>query len=214
GLNDGSFTLGWRDEEGGSDQDFNDVVLTARATTASALPVGTQLQQTAQLELIDLRTLAGQVLDFSFNINSEAEYNNTVGLYVVQDEQGTVVDPVTGALLTPGAAGYAEAAVRQTVFLSELQSDRNATGTSQLNGGAIYAPYIIANGSQNEFLSSNPQNQGDGEQTPIAYFAFQAGNADGVDHSRVFGDNTFGFEDLFGGGDTDFNDVIFQLNFA
>ena len=208
-LSNGGFSLAWRDQPGG--QSFNNVVLTAQATTNSTLPVGTQLQQTAQLELIDLRAQAGQVVNFNFGINSEARYNNTIGLYVVEDEQGTITDQLTGARLTPGQAGYAEAAIRQTAFVSELQSNREATGQSQLNGGAIYAPYIIANGTQSEFLASNPVNQGNGEDVPLAYFAYQGINQDAVDHVRVLGNNTFGFEDLFGGGDNDFNDLVFQV---
>jgi hypothetical protein len=31
-----------------------------------------------------------------------------------------------------------------------------------------------------------------------------------MDHIRLLGNNTFGFEDLAGGGDNDFNDVIIQ----
>ena len=37
------------------------------------------------------------------------------------------------------------------------------------------------------------------------------GNADKADHVRLLGDNKFGFEDLWGGGDRDFNDVILQI---
>ena len=213
-LNNGGFTLAWRDQQGGSNQSFNNVVLTAQALTNSTLPVGTQLQQTAQLELIDLRAQAGQVVNFNFSIDSEAKYNNTVGLYQVEDEQGTIIDQLTGTRLTPGQAGYAEAAIRQTAFISELQSNREATGQSQLNGGAIYAPCIIADGTKSEFLASNPLNQGDGKQEPLAYFAYQGINQDATDHVRVLGDNTFGFEDLFGGGDNDFNDLVFQVKFT
>ncbi|NET54167.1 MAG: DUF4114 domain-containing protein, partial [Merismopedia sp. SIO2A8] len=36
---------------------------------------------------------------------------------------------------------------------------------------------------------------------------------DSVDHIRLLADNTFGFEDKFGGGDQDYNDLIFQVNF-
>jgi hypothetical protein len=46
------------------------------------------------------------------------------------------------------------------------------------------------------------------------YFPFLGANADGVDHIRLLGDNTFGFEDLSGGGDRDYNDVIVRVSFA
>ncbi|HEY9599504.1 MAG TPA: DUF4114 domain-containing protein [Cyanophyceae cyanobacterium] len=45
----------------------------------------------------------------------------------------------------------------------------------------------------------------------MAYFAYLGANPDGVDHIRLLGDNTFGFEDLYGGGDQDFNDMVFRL---
>jgi Domain of unknown function (DUF4114) len=47
-----------------------------------------------------------------------------------------------------------------------------------------------------------------------AYFAYLGANPDEVDHIRLLGDKTFGFEDLFGGGDLDYNDVVVQVNFA
>jgi hypothetical protein len=49
---------------------------------------------------------------------------------------------------------------------------------------------------------------------PQAYFA---GLRDKFRWSRLYsslGDKIFGFEDLFGGGDLDYNDVVVQVNFA
>jgi hypothetical protein len=37
-------------------------------------------------------------------------------------------------------------------------------------------------------------------------------NPDKVDHFRLIGNNTFGVEDLYGGGDRDFNDLVINLN--
>ena len=48
----------------------------------------------------------------------------------------------------------------------------------------------------------------------LAYFPYLGANPDAVDHVRLLGDNVFGFEDLLGGGDADFNDVVLQVNFA
>ncbi|NRA58853.1 MAG: DUF4114 domain-containing protein, partial [Phycisphaerales bacterium] len=52
-----------------------------------------------------------------------------------------------------------------------------------------------------------------GQGAPI-FFSEQSLNADGVDHMNHSGDGeiTLGFEDLRGGGDNDFNDVIVNLN--
>jgi hypothetical protein len=44
---------------------------------------------------------------------------------------------------------------------------------------------------------------------PNAYSPFIQ---DKVDHICLLGDNTFGFEDLNGGGDMDYNDVIVKVN--
>jgi hypothetical protein len=51
--------------------------------------------------------------------------------------------------------------------------------------------------------------------------AYILGNADKADHIRLLADNTFGFEDLFGGSnsfagtfsDRDFNNVIVKVTF-
>jgi Domain of unknown function (DUF4114) len=45
------------------------------------------------------------------------------------------------------------------------------------------------------------------------YTAYSLSNADKVDHIRLLGDNTFGFEDLYGGGDRDFNNIIVKVTF-
>jgi hypothetical protein len=46
------------------------------------------------------------------------------------------------------------------------------------------------------------------DKAPDIYFPFLRANLDGVDHVRLFGDNTFGFEEMAGGGDQDFDDAI------
>ncbi|MDJ0693755.1 MAG: DUF4114 domain-containing protein [Mastigocoleus sp. MO_167.B18] len=37
-------------------------------------------------------------------------------------------------------------------------------------------------------------------------------NSDGADHIHLLGDNTFGFEDLRGGGDESFDDLVVKMN--
>lgn len=79
-----------------------------------------------------------------------------------------------------------------------------------LEADALFAPFLIADGSLDQFLASNPTNQG--STNPLAYFAYLGANPDGVDHVRLAGDNIFAFEDLLGGGDRDYNDIVFQVN--
>jgi len=53
---------------------------------------------------------------------------------------------------------------------------------------------------------------GDATNDPEVYFPFIGANSYGVDHLRLLGDKTSGFEDLRNGGDLDFYDIIVQLN--
>jgi Domain of unknown function (DUF4114) len=70
---------------------------------------------------------------------------------------------------------------------------------------------LIAQGSLNDFVSKNPTNGGDGNAVH-AYFTYLGANPDKLDHFRLIGNNTFGAEDLYGGGDRDFNDLVVNIN--
>lgn len=199
----GSFTISWEDQVGGGDRDFNDVVLNVQlAATDPRLAAITRYQGRKEGELIDLRSLTGNVAT-TFTVNSEAAFNNTVGLYRVDDPTGRI------GTLAPGDAGYAQAALRDRLVMS---SGRNGTSLNSLTGGNLLAPFLVANGTVQQFLAQNANNQSSGG--PIAYFAYSSANPDRLDHVRLLGDNTFGFEDLLGGGDQDFNDIVFRVNFT
>jgi 3-phytase/alkaline phosphatase D len=191
-----TFSLSWEDS---GDSDFNDVVLSMRP--AGQMTKGTRLQGLRESELIDLRGLTGNQAA-SFTVNSEALFNNTVGLYTIDSADGAI------GTLRPGDAGYAQAALQRRV--NTLSRDTNTTGN--LAGGTILAPFLIANGTVDQFLAQNAANAPG--TAPVAYFAFIAANPDKVDHIRLLGDNTFGFEDLSGGGDQDFNDIVLRVNFT
>jgi hypothetical protein len=185
-----AFSLGWEDRGQGGDRDFNDMRLTVEVTDESA-PIGSNLQGDGQRELLDLSELTGQTLQAQISIDQNASYDNIVGLYRLEDASGTVRDPLTGTLITPGQQGYTEAALAQSVG----QFDEDTTSaTVNVEGGVFYAPYILANGSESK-----------------AYFPFLASNADGFDHLRLLADNTFGFEDLVNGGDADYNDAVIRV---
>ncbi|NEP25531.1 Ig-like domain-containing protein [Moorena sp. SIO3I6] len=188
----GSLTLGFED---GNDFDYNDATVVVSDGSGSTPPVGvgtTQIQ--GQRELLDLRDVTGTVTG-SLVVNSEASFNNTVGWYRIDDESGTVNG------ISVGNAGYAQAALSNRVDLS-----------AGVSGGVILAPFLISDGTVAEFLADNPSNADQEDSDLNAFFAFVGANPDGVDHVRLLGDNTFGFEDLFGGGDQDYNDVVAQVN--
>lgn len=153
-------------------------------------------------ELLDLRGINGPV-KADFVVNREAAYNNFVGFYKVNDENGGIDTDGNGTIdVRPGATGYAQAALKARVSGLDLTVNNNGTANfnnKTLQGGSFFAPFIITDGG-------TPDNYKN------IYFTFGAANSDGVDHVRLLGDNTFGFEDLAGGGDNDFNDVIVKVN--
>ncbi|MBW4671526.1 MAG: choice-of-anchor I family protein [Cyanomargarita calcarea GSE-NOS-MK-12-04C] len=179
------------------------------AKTDEARPLGTALQSRNEGEVIDLRSLAGQQVKADFTINREAAFNNFVGFYRVTDATGGIDTDGNGTVdLTPTQAGYAQAAVRGRIAGIDLsvtnQGTANITG-KQLAGGGIYAPFIISNGTVDQVLNG---------QNNQAYFAYLGANSDKVDHIRLLGDNVWGFEDLAGGGDFDYNDVIIKASLS
>ena len=205
----GVFTLRWEDGVGGGSPNFNDLVFNVQTTT-EPLTLGANLQGEPQHEAIDLRNQTAG-LQAQFVVNREAAFDNFVGFYRVVDVNGGIDTDGNGtADVRPGEAGYAQAAIQQRVQNLDLTvaNQSTATFTAQLEGGLIYAPFLIANGRPNALLDGNSSND------PAVYFPFLGANADGVDHIRLLGDNTFGFEDLSGGGDRDYNDVIVQVSFA
>jgi Calx-beta domain/Domain of unknown function (DUF4114) len=201
--NNGGYQIDWEDGavETSSPADFNDMVMRVEVLNNVTTPVGNDLQIQSQGSVMDLRSSAGKTLKVDTNCTSDAAYNNNIGFYAVEDDQGTLANG-----LKPSDAGYAEAAIKGALlrcFKTESKSDL------AIEGGKIYAPVVIANGSFDDYLKNNPQNQASGGVH--AYFNYIGANTDNVDHFRVLGDNKFGVEDLYGGGDKDYNDVVFQM---
>lgn len=151
-------------------------------------------------DILDLSNSANQAITFSVTRN--AAFDNTVDFYQVNAD-GSVIDPDSGAIIAPGEAGYAEAAIANRLRL-DLRADNGSTTefSTQLDGGVLYAPVIAANGNFSSF------NDGDSSNDPKVYFTYEAANVDGFDHVVSFEANQFGFEDLLNGGDRDFNDII------
>lgn len=191
--------MGWEDLTGGGDQDFNEPLLSVKVTNSPA-PLGNNLQ--VQRELIDLQGISDAVIA-NFVTNSEAAFDNTIGFYTIDDITGRIGD------LRPEDIGYSQAALQRSVF--DMKRDENLS--KQLNGSALLAPFIIADSSLEQFLNQNPNNN-QSSANQLAYFAFSEANPDKVDHIRLLGDNKFGFEDIYGGGDRDYNDIVLQVNFT
>jgi Ca2+-binding RTX toxin-like protein len=189
--------LAFEDVPGGGDRDFNDLVVQIETVTTVA-PIG--ITQQGSKEIFDL-TAINTPLNAVFEIKRDAYYSNHVSFYKIEDVQGTI--KVGTNLLKPGDSGYREAAVQGRITGVDLVgvNGQSVTSNAVIQGNALYAPILIANSA---VANSNFSN---------VYTAYRLGNADLVDHVRLLGDNTFGFEDIYGGGDRDFNDVIVRATF-
>ncbi|MDB9466544.1 DUF4114 domain-containing protein [Dolichospermum circinale] len=206
-LGTDGFSLAWKDGSN-NDTDFKDLVVNIKSTN-DPLPLGTNLQGKQQGEVLDLRGIA-QDVKADFTVNREAAFNNFVGFYKVADENGGIDVDADGTVdFRPGDSGYAQAAIKNRVAGIDLRVDNQGTASftdKTLTGGSIFAPFILTNGRTVDQVLNGQVDQ--------AYFAYIGANADKVDHIRLLGNNVFGFEDLAGGGDKDYNDVVLKVNLS
>jgi Domain of unknown function (DUF4114) len=201
-LGNNAFSLLWRTPDGSNSLNLE----TKLESTTETKPLGTATQSQPEGEMLDLRGLTTNSVNATFTVNREAAYNNFVGFYRVMDETGAI--NTTNGIIRPGEAGYAQAAVRDAQSLGinlNVGNQSTASFNSSL-GKSLFAPFIISNGTTEQVLS--------GQKVNDIYFSFLGANSDKVDHIRMLGDNTFGFEDITGGGDLDYNDMVMRVSFS
>ncbi|MGB3138745.1 MAG: choice-of-anchor I family protein [Nodosilinea sp.] len=181
-----------------------DLLVVANEVSGSITVFGTDLltgePEPATDLFLDLRDITGDVAT-TFVVNREAAFDNFVGFYRVADVDGGIDIDGDGAVdITPGQSGYTNAALDARADSVSLTTNDlvQSVFESSVAGGDLYAPFLIANGTPNSFDANQ------------VYFAFAAANADGVEHIR-FSDGALRFEDLFGGGDNDFNDMVVEV---
>ncbi|HEV7546512.1 MAG TPA: DUF4114 domain-containing protein, partial [Reyranella sp.] len=123
-------------------------------------------------------------------------------LYRVDDMSGTI------AGLHPGDPGYQQA-VQARAYLTGA----NSTST----GGPGYGNYeeaMVQHVNAGDLVAMQLTNNTHG----ITYSAFAQGNetvnGQQVVHLWNYGLNTWGWEDTYGGGDHDYNDLIVQIDFT
>ncbi len=209
--NGNGYTLAWDDDA--NDGDYDDMVLTVEVSDpaeSDVLSLSSRRQGDIQKEIIDLSILEdGESVTANVIVTGESDFDNYVGLYRIEDGQGTVIDPLNGSALSPEDDGYIAAAIRSRVF----EFDKNGGGSVELEKG-FYAPYVVVDATAEEWLVSNSTNFPHFDS--FAYSPFMA--ADGPDfdyeHLALLGDNTFAFEDRrIAVSDFDFDDIIMQVEF-
>ncbi|MDH6086708.1 DUF4114 domain-containing protein [Umezakia ovalisporum] len=172
-----------------------------------------------RLKAISLRDLipnatAGDTItiEVEATLYREAAFDNLVGFYLGERSTGAVVDPLTGL-------SVAELGNRHE-YLSAVRNNSVVTGTvgnnqtgKFLNNGRfqllstidlssyVLLPFLVTNGDTNSVKSDFSN----------LYVASIGTNLDRINHIRSLGNNIFGFEDLAGGGDNDFDDIIIEV---
>lgn len=136
-----------------------------------------------------------------------AGFNNEIGVYRVQDAAGKL-----GALAATDP-GYATAALQASQVVFNSGQKAGARRELTFNAGDRLAFVLVQNRTIAAQLAANPGNAAG--QGPLAFFSVETANPDKFDHVRtqlqVSGAQSFAWEDLAGGGDKDFNDVVFRV---
>ncbi|MBD2341779.1 DUF4114 domain-containing protein, partial [Calothrix sp. FACHB-156] len=183
------------------------------ALSPSLTPTISQNSISAVVPLVgDTFVVPGKTSEFtklSFKwTQRDAAFNNEIGVFVI-DELGRVNG------VAPGEINYAQVALqsatRQVIF-----SRGQSAGTHKeftFKAGERLAFYLIQDSTTEQWLASNPQNQvGAG---PVAFFSLSNANPDQIDHVLTQtldnGSMKLNWEDMTGGGDRDFNDVVFTI---
>ena len=149
--------------------------------------------------------------EFFCYYDETSSYKNDLGFYQILDEQGTIQDPISGAYLKPGDAGYLQVA---TKLSDRFEASDGDPSNGDLGDRVSDDVARLANFSFN--LTAIDQRA---LLTPIIktsmgeiFTSFSAANPDGLNHFRSQGDLDFGFEDQLHLGDRDFNDLHVYLS--
>lgn len=195
-----------------ADPNNHDPIIISEPTTTVIIDV---VEQGLQNDLVfTMPGVSGQVVETEFNwLVSSTDYSNEFGIYKVDSADGVV----NGVL--PSDPNYASVAFSEGNYFVVFKSGEGegAKRTLPLVAGQLYSFYLVANNSTENFLGNNPTN--DGSSRPCVWFANPNANPDGnSDHLHTSVDNegvtTFYWEDLWGLGDQDFNDVVFTIDSA
>jgi hypothetical protein len=131
-----------------------------------------------------------------------------VGFYLASKANGDVLDPLTGNVISGGQLGsdvsvYGQVAFANSVWRGSVanMSSSNVSSVFNVSGAVDLSQVILL-----------PVLQANSGSTTNFYVSGTQINADQSTHIISLGSNTFGFEDLAFGGDSDFDDMIVQVD--
>lgn len=138
----------------------------------------------------------------NFRLMGEAANSAVVGLYMTDVVTGAIVDPLSGDLVNIDETNIGTAIDDLSLFWQPVPSATVSDFSIKTSHHAlidyaniIWTPVIKTSGSG-------------GSET---FFTVNDFNRDGLEHAIIIGNQVLGFEDILGGGDHDFDDVILML---
>jgi hypothetical protein len=161
----------------------------------------------------------GAATNVTISIARAAAFNNSVGIYAVDDAEGCFDTTGAGGTGAPdgivdlrvGEAGYLAEALRRAALNPALtQATVNGTSVSStisLAAGQSFGLLLVSNGTLAAASAAG--------STLNVFSSYAGANTDKLNHIVRLGNGTtevFGFEDQLGGGDRDFNDLIVNIN--
>jgi hypothetical protein len=150
--------------------------------------------------------------NLTVNISRAAAFNDSIGIYRVDDAEGCFDTNGDGLVdVRVGQDGYLQEALRRAALpaVALTQATTNNTSASSsisLAAGQSYGLLLVSNGTIAQARVNG--------STLNVFSSYTEANADKQNHLVRLGNGTtevFGFEDQFGGGDKDFNDLIVSV---
>ena len=149
-------------------------------------------------------------------VSKDATFTNEVGVFAVNDDQGTIVDPDTNESLTPDDGdAYIQAALKQSqILLSSLSSNPNDFDPTELSrtvegfsGGDRMVFYLVSDSTTDAVLN--------GETSAEQVILGATFDSDAFEPLRITSESNGKFnlswEDQVGGGDESFDDVVLSV---
>jgi cyclophilin family peptidyl-prolyl cis-trans isomerase len=166
----GRVQFNWEDLAGLGDSDFNDVAMRVSLTTQTSTPSSTLHAPGTGNKNV---TVNGTLI-----AGNQSTASGDIGVFFVDSPSGAI------GSLTPGATGYAAAALTtaNSRVLFAAGKTAGSTGSVTVPAGKYLAFYTISSGTTANFLSVNSANSSSG--SAVAMFSFDAANPSSTNHFR------------------------------